>query len=38
LGALEAGAVAFLKKPFTDQELLNAVSRALAPRKDTPFP
>jgi FixJ family two-component response regulator len=27
--ALDHGAVAFLKKPFTDQELLTAVTRAL---------
>ncbi len=29
LDALDSGAVAFLKKPFTDQELLAAVARAL---------
>jgi FixJ family two-component response regulator len=29
LDALENGAVAFLKKPFTDRELLAAVARAL---------
>ena len=29
LDALDGGAVAFLKKPFTDQELLAAVARAL---------
>ena len=29
LEALDHGAVAFLKKPFTDQELLAAVARAL---------
>ena len=31
LDALDNGAVAFLKKPFTDQELLAAIARALGP-------
>jgi FixJ family two-component response regulator len=32
VGALNQGAVAFLKKPFTDQELLAAVARAVSTR------
>ena len=31
--AMEAGAVDFLSKPFTEQELLNAISASLAIRK-----
>jgi FixJ family two-component response regulator len=30
--AMEAGAVAFLRKPFTEQELLNAIDASLAIR------
>jgi FixJ family two-component response regulator len=30
--AMEAGAVAFLRKPFTEQELLNAIEASLAIR------
>jgi FixJ family two-component response regulator len=31
--AIEAGAVAFLSKPFTEQELLNAISASLTTNK-----
>lgn len=32
--AMEAGAVAFLSKPFTEQELLNAIGTSLAKDKE----
>jgi FixJ family two-component response regulator len=31
--AMEAGAIAFLSKPFTEQELLNAISASLVNKK-----